>query len=169
MKKLLLLFTILLSACTAFVSKPEVTLKNVRIAGLDAEGIDLDFYLSVRNPNSFALKLNNYNYDVKIMSLPLARGNSQTPYDFYANSTTDMLIPVKIPYEGLMDILQRRPDPEAIPYQLHADLNIGAALGNMNVPVNKSGTFSIPKEYRPSNALKKLGDFLKGFGNQAAP
>jgi LEA14-like dessication related protein len=167
MKKLLLLFTLLLSACTAFVSKPEVALKNVRIAGLDAEGVDLDFYLSVRNPNSFDLKLNNYTYDVKIMSLPLAHGNSRTPYNFCANSTTDMLIPVKIPYGGLMDILKRHPDPEAIPYQLRADLNIGAALGNMNVPVNKSGTLAIPKEYHPSNALKKLGDFLKGFEKQA--
>jgi LEA14-like dessication related protein len=165
MKKLILLITLLLTSCTAFVSKPEVALKNVRIAGLDAEGIDLDFYLSVRNPNSFDLKLNNYNYDVKIMDLPLARGSSRATYDFHANSSTDMLIPVKIPHGALIDILKRRPNPDAIPYHLHADLNIGAAFGNMNVPVNKSGTLSIPKEYHPSNIFKKLGDFLKGFEN----
>jgi len=167
MKKLLVLFTLLLSACTAFVSKPEVALKDVKLAALDAEGVGLDFYLTVRNPNSFDLKLKNYNYDVNIMSLPLARGSSQTTYDFHANSTTDFLIPVKIPYQGLIDILKRRPDPSAIPYQLHADMKIGAAFGDMNVPVNKSGTFSIPKEYQPSNVFKKLGDFLQGFDKQS--
>ena len=166
MKKLLLLFVFLLTACTALVSKPDVALKNVKFVAIDSEGIGLDFYLSVRNPNSFDLRLNNYSYDVKIMSLPLARGNSRTPCNFSANSTTAMLIPVKIPYQGLMDILTRRPDLDAIPYQLRADLNIGTALGNMNVPVNKSGTLAIPKEYHPSNTLKKLGDRLKGFEKQ---
>ncbi len=162
---MLIVSAFLLSACTAFVTKPEITLKEVRMVALDSEGIDLDFHLSVRNPNAIDLKLKDYSYDLKISSLPLAKGTSRTTYDFHANSATDLLIPVKIPYEGLIDILKRRPDPDAIPYQLHADLTIGSGIGNLTIPVNKSGTFGIPKEYRPTNIWKKVGDFLKGLEN----
>lgn len=165
MKILLALSMLLLSACTAFVAKPEVTLKNVKLVGVSSEGVDLDFYLSVYNPNNFDLHLKEFSYDVNIVSLPLARGNSPKTYDFYSKSASDLMIPVKIPYSGLIEVLKRRPNPEAVPYQLHADLTIGTAVGNMTVPVNKSGTFAVPKGFRPKNVLSNIGDFLQGLQN----
>jgi LEA14-like dessication related protein len=161
MRNLLILSLILLSGCTAFIIKPEVTVKDIKLVGLDTGGIDLDFYLSVKNTNSFDLKMKSYNYDVKIMALPLAKGASLETHDFYAKSAADLLIPVKISYNDLIEILKRRPNPDAIPYQLHADLTADTTLEEMIIPVNKSGTVYIPKEYRPSSMLKKIDDFLK--------
>ncbi len=166
MKKLIILLAMLLTACTAFVTKPEVTLKDVKLVGLDSNGVDLDFYLTINNPNSFDMKMTGYNYDVKIMALPLAKGTSREIYDFHAKSATDVLIPVKISYNDLMEVIKRRPNPDSIPYQLHADLAIDTKLGNMAIPVNKTGTVAIPKEYRPSKIWKKVGDFLKGMEKQ---
>jgi LEA14-like dessication related protein len=162
-KTLLFLSMLLLSACAAFVTKPEITLKDVKLVGLNSEGLDLDFYLSVYNPNSFDLQLKNYRYDVKIVSLPLAQGNSRTTYDFYSKSASELLIPVRIPYNGLIEVIKRRPNPDAVPYQLHAEMTVGAAVGNLTIPVNKSGTFRIPKEYRPKNVLNMIGDFINGI------
>lgn len=166
MKNFLMLSLILLSGCTTLITKPEVTVKDVKLVGVDSGGIDLDFYLSVKNTNSFDLKMKGYSYDVKIMALPLAKGASIETQNFYAKSTSDLLIPVKISYNDLIEILKRRPNPDAIPYQLHADLTADTTLGDMIIPVNKSDTVSIPKEYRPSNMLKKIDDFLKGLKKQ---
>ncbi len=166
MKKLFFLVMIFLTACTGMVTKPEVTLKDVKLAGIGPQGVSLDFYLQVNNPNSVDLKLKDYSYDVKIMSLPFAHGSSRQSYDFYAKSTTDLLIPVQIPYTDLLEILRRLPDPNAIPYQLHANLTMGTTLGSMAVPVTTSGTIAIPQKYRPQHALKKIGDFLKGLEMQ---
>jgi LEA14-like dessication related protein len=163
MKILIFLSMFLFSGCAVFVAKPEVTLKNVKLAGLDSRDMELDFYFSVKNPNSFDLKLEDYSYDVKILSLPLANGSSKTSFDFYANSTNDLLIPVKIPYNNLLEILKRNPTPEAIPYQIHAELTIGRGIGSMTVPVTKSGVFAMPAKLYPSNIGKKIGDFLKGL------
>ncbi len=165
MKKILILSLsmLLLSACTAFVTKPEVTLKDIKLVGLNQEGLDVDIYLSVYNPNSFDLHLQDYRYDLKIMSLPLAQGNSRTTHDFYSKSASDLLIPAKIPYNGLTEVLKRRPNPDAVPYQLHAEMTIGSAIGNFSVPVNKSGAFRIPKEYQPKNVLFRIGDFINGL------
>ncbi len=165
MKKLLILALsmLLLTACTAFVAKPDITLKDIKLVGLNQEGLDVDIYLSVYNPNSFDLHLKDYRYDLKIMSLPLARGNSRTTYDFDSKSASDLRIPVKIPYNDLIEVLKRRPNPDAVPYQLHAEMTIGSAMGSFDIPINKSGAFSIPKEYRPKNVLNRIGDFINGL------
>jgi LEA14-like dessication related protein len=163
MKYLFFIPLILLSACTAFVTKPEVTVKDVKLAGVNSDGVTLDIYLSVNNTNSFDLKMKGYSYDVKILALPMAQGSSAEPYYFHAESATDAIIPVNISYNNLLEVLKRRPDPEAIPYQLHADLAVETSLGDMNIPVNKSGTVALPKEYQPSNIFKKIGNFLKGL------
>lgn len=163
MKILLVLSMLLLSACSAFVTKPDVTLKDVKLVGLDSEGLDLDFYLSVYNPNSFDLQLKDYRYDVKIVSLPLAQGISRTTFDFYSKSATDFRLPVRIPYNSLIEVIKRRPDLNAVPYQLHAEMAVGSALGSFNVPVNKSGTFAIPKQYQPKNVMNRIGDLIKGL------
>jgi LEA14-like dessication related protein len=163
MKILLFLTLFLLSGCTVFMAKPEVTMKNVKMVGLDSKDMELDFYFSVKNPNSFDLRLEDYSYDVRIISLPLAKGNAKTSYDFYANSTTDLLIPVKIPYNNLLQIFKRNPSPDAIPYQIHAELTVSRGIGSMTIPVTSSGTFSIPGELYPSYIRKKIGDFLKGL------
>jgi LEA14-like dessication related protein len=160
MKNLLIFLLMLLSGC-AFITKPEVTVKDVKLTGLDNGGVDLDFYLSVNNRNSFDLKMKGYSYDVRIMALPLARGASHDTYNFYAKSATDVLIPVKISFDNVIEVLKRHPNPDAIPYQLHADLTVDTTLGDMVIPTNKSGTICVPKEFRPSNMLKNIGDFLK--------
>ena len=163
MKYFIFIPLILLSACTSFVTKPEVTVKSVKLESVNSDGVTLHVYLSVNNTNSFDLKMKGYSYDVKILALPMAKGSSAEPYYFYAKSTTDALIPVKISYNDLLEILKRRPNPDAIPYQLHADLAVETALGDMTIPVNNSGTITLPKEYRPYAIIKKVGDFLKGF------
>ena len=163
MKILLVLSMLLLSACSAFVTKPEITLKDIKLAGLNQKGLDIDVYLSVYNPNSFDLHLKDYSYDLKIMSLPLAKGNSRTTCDFGSKSASDLLITVKIPYNGLTEILKHHPNPDAVPYQLHADMAVGSALGSFNVPVSKSGAFAIPKAFRPKNVLNRIGDIIKGL------
>ncbi len=163
MKILLVLSIFLLSGCATLVAKPEVTVKNVKFAGLDSKDIGIDVYLSVHNPNSFDLSLKDYSYDVNVVSLPLAKGSAKASYDFYANSTTDMLVPVKIPFSSLLEILKKTPNPDSIPYRIHAELTIGRGIAFMTVPVTKSGSFAIPGELYSSIVRKKIGDFLKGL------
>jgi len=162
MKKLLLFALLLATSCSAIVEKPRVSLKEARFAGLDSEGVSIDFLLTVANPNSFDLPLNGYVYDVRLMALPLARGESRNSVTFGGKSATDMLIPVRISYSDVMEILKRRPDLKEIPYQLNAKLDVGTPVGNVKVPVSKDGVLSVPEHYRPGNLLRQLGGFLKG-------
>ena len=162
MKKLLFLALLLVTSCSMIVEKPTVNLKDVRFAGLDSDGVSIDFLLSVTNANSFDLPLNGYAYDVRLMALPLARGESKDSITFYGNSSSDMLIPVRIAYSDVVEILKRRPGLKEIPYQLNADLNVVTPVGNVKVPVRKDGTLSVPEKYRPGKLLRALDGLLTG-------
>jgi LEA14-like dessication related protein len=162
MKKLLLLPLLLVTACSMIVEKPKVDLADVRFAGLDGNGVTIDFLLTVTNPNSFDIPLNGYTYTAGMMNLPLARGESRDSVIFPGKTSTDMLIPVRIAYTDVLQILRRHPGLNEIPYQLTTDLAVGTPVGNITIPVRKSGTVTIPEKYRPGTLFRKFGDFLKG-------
>lgn len=166
MKKLLFAVLLMLCGCSAFVEKPRVDLKEVRVAGVDGEGIDIDFLLSVTNPNSFDLTLNEYVYDLRLLALPLTHGSSQQPQRFPGRTTTDTLVIAKVPYSSLLEIIKRRPNLTSIPYQLDADLKIGTSYAEFSVPVTKSGFLDVPENYRPKNLLDRIQEFLKNLGNR---
>jgi len=149
-----------LAGCSLFLETPQVTVKNVNLVGLDTTGVELEFYLGVNNPNPFAVTLRGYSYDVQVMTLPVAKGGSREPVRFESRSETDMRLPVRIQYSDLVEILKRRPDPDRIPYRLNAGLELDSSMGSFLVPVEKKDTFSVPEQYRPSTAVKRLTDLF---------
>ncbi|NMC73010.1 MAG: LEA type 2 family protein [Geobacteraceae bacterium] len=161
MKKLPLLLLLLITACSMIVEKPKVNLADVRFGGLDDDGVTIDFLLTVTNPNSFDLPLNGYSYTVHMMALPLARGESRDSLIFPGKTATDVLIPARLRYNDVLQILKRRPGLNDVPYQLTADLSVGTPIGDITVPVRKSGMLAVPEKYRPGTLLRKFGDFLK--------
>ncbi|HOP39871.1 MAG TPA: LEA type 2 family protein [Geobacteraceae bacterium] len=160
MKKLLFATLIFLTACTMSVQNPTVKLKSVKLTGLDGRGASLNFLLNVTNPNSFDLSLKGYSFDVHVLGRPLTRGESDEYLTFPGKKTTEMLIPVRISYTDILEIMKRSPELQGIPYQLNADLTVDTSVGTIVVPVRKNGLVSIPEEYQPGNLLQKFGNFL---------
>ncbi|QWV98343.1 LEA type 2 family protein [Geomonas nitrogeniifigens] len=157
----LLLLVVLLSGCSKLVNAPLVTVQDLNVVSVDPTGAGMELYLSVQNTNSFDVKLQGYSYDIRIMALPLAKGGAREEINFPANEETDVRIPIRITYSDLLEIFKRRPDPDKIPYQLAAGLDLETPVGQMTIPVKKSGTYAIPKKYRPAAIFGKLADFLK--------
>ncbi|HJV67198.1 MAG TPA: LEA type 2 family protein [Geomonas sp.] len=157
---LLLFVSVAMAGCTSFVKQPIVTVKDLSVVSVDGGGAGMELYLGITNPNAFDVKLLGYNYDLKVMALPLAKGGLREEINFPSRAETDVRIPIKISFGSLLEILKRRPNFDAIPYQLSAGLDLDTPLGQMAVPVNRSGTYAIPKQYRPSSILNRLSDLL---------
>jgi LEA14-like dessication related protein len=158
---LLLLLSILMSGCTSFVKEPEVLVKSLNLVSVDGGGARMELQLGVKNTNSYDIKLRGYSYDLKVMALPLAKGGAREEIAFPSDKESDVKIPIRISYGDLLEILKGRPNPDAVPYQLSAGLDIDSPLGEFTVPVKRSGTYSIPKQYRPSSLLNKLTDLFR--------
>ena len=158
---LILLMLVLLTGCTMIVKRPEVTVKDVNVVSLDGGGAGMEVYLGVKNMNPYDLKLLGYNYDLKVMALPLAKGGARETVVFPSKAETDIRIPIRVSFADLLEILKRGPNPDSIPYQLFAGLDLDTPLGEMTVPVHRTGTYAIPEKYRPSSFFNKLGDLFR--------
>jgi len=165
MKRLLTFFFFipLLAGCSLLLSAPDVQVKDVGIVGLDSKGADVELFLEVTNPNSYALKLLGYSYDLRIMALPLTKGGGRETLEFPAGTTTDLRLPVRVTFSSFYELLKRRPDLDAVPYQLVAGLEVDFPLGTQTVPIDRKGTFKVPERYRPGIYLKHLGNILSGI------
>jgi len=156
LKKLFVLLSVilLLNGCSLFMSKPEIAVKGVEIASVNRAGVEMDFLIAVTNPNSYSLKLTGYSYNLSVSALPLAKGENHEVVEFSGNTTTAIRLPVRVTFQDLLEILKRRPDPEHIPYQLTAGLDLQTPFGYVVIPVDKSGTFAVPQKFRPDRFLK---------------
>ena len=156
----LLLMFAMLAGCTT-VHQPLVTVKDLNVVSLDPAGAGMELFLRIKNPNSFDVRLQGYSYDLKVMALPLAKGGAREEIKFAGGAETDLRIPIRITYGDLLEIIKRRPDPDKVPYQLAAGLDIETPVGQMTVPINRTGTYAIPKQYRPAAVFGVLGNLLK--------
>jgi LEA14-like dessication related protein len=160
----LLLLAFLGTGCTMLVKTPVVKVRDLNVVSLDGSGVEMQLHLMVQNANPYDIKLLGYNYDLKVMTLPLAKGEARDEVSFPAGVETDLRIPIKVSYGDLLEILKGL-DPNQIPYVLQAGLDLQTPLGRLNLPVTHTGTYAVPKQFRPGSLLNKLGNFLKQNGN----
>ena len=158
-----LLLATLLSGCTSLVQAPVITLKETGITGLDSSGVDLIFQLGVTNPNPFDLSLLGYTFDLQVLDRPLSSGGKQDTILFPAGAETAMHLPVRLTYTDLLQIINRAPDLDLIPYQLKSILHVKTPLGELSIPITKTAQLAIPRQYRPAAFINRLQDALRGI------
>uniref|UniRef100_A0A831XN23 Water stress and hypersensitive response domain-containing protein n=1 Tax=Geobacter metallireducens TaxID=28232 RepID=A0A831XN23_GEOME len=165
MKKLFALIVLVVwcAGCSLLVDKPEVTVRDLNLVGIGAGGVELEFLLTVTNPNSFPVVLNGYTYDLNVMALPLTKGGKRERIEFPAHKATDVRLPFTVAYGDLWEILKRRPDQERIPYRLSAGFEVETPFGTTTVPVSKESVFAVPERYRASGILKGVTELLDRF------
>ena len=156
------LLIIMLSGCASLVQPPRVALKEASLVGLDTSGIDIELQLGISNPNPFDLSLLGYTFDLRVLAQPLSTGGMQETILFPAGRETGMRLPVRLKFSDLLEISRRAPDPDSIPYQLKALLQLRTPLGEMAVPVEQSAVLAIPEQYRPAALINRLQGALQG-------
>jgi LEA14-like dessication related protein len=144
-----------------FIKKPEVAIKTVTLTGVDRGGIEMEFLLAVNNPNSYKLKFIGYTYNLFMSALPLASGENHDVVEFAGNTIIDIKLPTRIAFRDLLDVLKNSPDFDHIPYQLKAGLDVQAPFGRTVIPVDKTGTFAVPRQYQPAKFLKQMNEIFK--------
>jgi len=156
MKRLFLIIFILLSGCSLLITKPEVTVKSVSLTGVDRKGVEMDFVLTVKNPNSYRLYLTGYRYDLLVSSILMSSGESHDEMEFAGNAVTDVRMPLRVEFQDVMKIVKATPDLDQIPYQLKAGLNMRTSFGPFTLPIDMHGNFALPRKLFLDRLLKQL-------------
>ncbi|MEY4588425.1 MAG: hypothetical protein RL497_501 [Pseudomonadota bacterium] len=137
MKKLLILFTLLLSACNplAKFQNPSVQLSNLKV--LERNGFEQLFLLQLKvtNPNKMALPIAGLQYQVRLNGMDVFTGNAVDLPALKAHSDTYVDIPVSanlISAGVVLASLLVSQNP-SINYQLNATFDLTGILPDFRV------------------------------------
>tara|TARA_B110001454_G_C12723072_1_gene435703 strand:+ start:14731 stop:15192 length:462 start_codon:yes stop_codon:yes gene_type:complete len=138
---LLSVFSLAFSGCEtlgvlqSLIEPPKVDVESVNIGKVGMEGIDLEVNLKVNNPNSAALNIDKFKYDLAIGDSSLFSGVYDKKVELKSNDMTHVMIPVKLDYKSARAAVENYLFKSIRDYKLKGSLSSGA----FTVPIEGSG------------------------------
>lgn len=140
---------IFLSSCFE-PSPPKVEYLNYEISRVTLQGINVNFYFDVENPNSLPIDVSKYSYKVYINNRELL-SEEEAGFNLPANAKKKITIPVNIRYDqvfgtalSILELIARGDD--TISYRIQGEINAGTMGITAGTPIKASGTIPLPKE-----------------------
>ena len=96
-----LLLLTLAAGCSLVYKKPEIEFGGVTIENVGREGASFEIALDVRNPNRYALGLDEMTYRLSIAGVEAASGSTQAPVEVPARGSTTVRVPVSLDWRRL--------------------------------------------------------------------
>lgn len=152
-----------LSACTPMVKqalnnqKPQVSVADQRITGLDFERVTLAFGIKVDNPNPIGIDLQGLDYDLKLDGHSLLAGKQEKPMQIAASGASRIELPLSMTFKEIEQGLSGLKGKDQVPYELTTGLMIKVPLlGTFRYPVVSRGVLPVPQLPRISLQSLKL-------------
>lgn len=156
----IIFLSLFLHSCSTLSSlrsakKPELTMEDVRVTGMNFSQIQLTFDVLVKNPNRFSLDLNAYTYELDIAGKNMIRGNGDSGLLIPADSSVQVPLAVDLSYSSLFEMINRYRTSESAEYNFRSSFSLDVPLlGTIELPVEKTG--EIPLISRPRLRLTSL-------------
>ena len=124
---LLLLFY---NGCNCLRIKPPIIkLHSISLTGFDREGINLEVYMNLFNPNKFGATLVDLEYDIILNNIPFGTGKYQEQIKLIANDTSLIILPIKVYYKNLPQNAIKIILEGNVPYHIIGKVGIQTPLG----------------------------------------
>lgn len=132
---------LVLAACGSTVKAPTVEVAEVRLAGIEREGMQFTVSLRVTNPNPVDVTLSDLKADLMIAGQSVGRAESLSA-KITLQSKTAVTVPmrVSVPFKTLPETLRQgllAAGTGSLPYKISGSAN--AVNGVITIPFEKSG------------------------------
>jgi|AntRauTorcE11897_2_1112592.scaffolds.fasta_scaffold07687_3 LEA14-like dessication related protein len=163
MKKILLFLTlpIIISGCqtvqniTDNISKPSLSISDVRVTDFAFDEIELTYDVEVVNPNPVALQMLGYDYDFNINGNDFIKGDADKELRIESSGASTFQIPMRLNFTELYNLFSGLKGKDEADYTLLANLNFKLpVLGETTIPLEKNG--AIPMLKLPKISVSNL-------------
>lgn len=154
---LMLCGLVLLTGCATQLGalKPEARVTDTKIQSLSFDSITLGVLVDVINPNRFNIPTGKLDLTLLVDGKQIAQASSTETTSLKAKESTQMVVPVKIPYSSLFNLVKTARNGNEFNFDVAGNLAIPMPLiGDINVPLNYSGKAPIPQ--MPKISISKL-------------
>lgn len=145
-------FVLGLAACTPMVKqafenqKPQVSVVDQRLTGLDFERVSLAFGIQVDNPNPIGIDLQGLDYDLKLDGHSFVAGKQDKQMKIAASGSSRIELPLSMTFKEIEKGLSGLKGKDQVPYELTTGLLIRVPLlGTVRYPVVSQGVLPIPQ------------------------
>lgn len=146
-KSLMFSVLFLMAGCASLVAKlqpPSATIQSVKL--LPGQGLNPHFLISlhVTNPNSMALPLRGFDYDVLLAGQSVVTGHNENLATIPANGEQNVEVEAVANLMNgltLANVLLANPLQQDVNYQVKASLDVGRFFPN--IPLSKSGSVNL--------------------------
>ena len=142
-KLLLFSLTIMSLGCTLIstargitsLKKLQIRIDNVVVKRVSLDGIDTNFHLIVKNPNSVKARIVSFEFDALFNNRKVARGSLSRTIVVDAQSDRKIIIPVHIPFEAVGEGLKRAILEKSVEAGIVGYVLINTPLGRLRFKV----------------------------------
>ncbi|OIV97283.1 hypothetical protein TanjilG_07035 [Lupinus angustifolius] len=125
--------------------KPEASITDVDVKGLNSDGMKYLAKVSVKNPYSTSIPICEINYTLKSSEREIASGTIPDPGSLKASDITLLDVPVTVAHSILLSLARDIGKDWDIDYQLDIYLIIDLPVfGNFTIPLSQKGEFKLP-------------------------
>ena len=142
---LLGLATLAPTGCKSIVKgvTPSVQRSDLRVDGIDFEGIDLVVDLDVHNPLGVSLHVPSYRFALELEGNPFASGDASGGFDLAGGDVTPVSVPLRVGFRELFETVQALEDRSEARYAVEGALQVPVFGERTDVPFSLEGTFPV--------------------------
>lgn len=147
-QSLMIVFLALLTGCATQLGalKPEASVRNTTIKNLSFDSVTLGVMVDVVNPNRFNIPTGKLDLNLLVDGKQIAQATSTQTTSLKAKETTQMMVPVKVPYNSLFNLVKSARNGNEFLFDVAGSLAVPMPLiGDISVPLNYSGKAPIPQ------------------------
>ncbi len=133
------------SGTIAMPKLPEISVENLRINRLGLDGVDLVLALKVGNSNSFPIRLDGLDYNLKLANSSLIKGGSTTPFSVAANNNGQMVLNLSLNYAQIGALMQALRSSNSMPIEFNSLMKLPGINGGTTLPYDWKGEIPLAR------------------------
>lgn len=156
-----LLLPLLIGGCKALqdfansTQKPRLSVDNVRVTGFNFQQMELTYDIKVKNPNSVALQMLGYDYNLDLNGNAFISGDQSEKIEIEASGESIFEVPMTLNFSDVYRTVSGLSDQDETSYHFLSHLRFDLpVLGATEIPVRNRG--SIPLLKRPKLDVRNL-------------
>ncbi len=123
---------------------PQLTLRGARLNRVELNGLTVDMYLDVNNPNQFALPLQQVDWTLQLFGLQVGAGTSRLNRTLPAQQTTRVRMPITVKFQQSYTVAQRVARSRSIPWTINGTATFQAPTGPIAMDFGDQGRWNNP-------------------------
>ena len=138
---------LLLAACAtlgrAVFREPTVSVRSLAVSNVSLAGGTLDVFLTVHNPNGYALDALALEYRVDVDSLPVGEGALDSRFVVPEKDSAVVRVPVRFSFLGLGAAGRSLLTSGTVRYRIRGALKLATRMGRFTVPFDRPGRYAL--------------------------